>query len=226
MTKPKIAAIVPAYNEEATIGDVLKVLLANNFDEVIVVSDGSTDKTVEKSLALGANVVALPQRTGKGNAMRKGVEHTEAQIIVFFDADLIGLSQEHIYQLINPILRQEAKMVIGVRERLGKMPLLIIKIDPLLAIGGERALERSIFESLPQKFTQGFAIEIAMNYYCRVNKLTVFYTRLKGLNMVIKEKKMGLFKGFWERLKMVWQLAKIRVLILFHKKEFKTIKVS
>lgn len=221
MVKPKIAAIVPALNEEATISNVLKVLLAaKELDEVIVVSDGSTDKTAEISLALGARVVVLPQRKGKGNAMREGVKRTSAQIIAFFDADLIGLSQEHISQLIDPVLKQEAAMAVGLRERLGKTPSAVIKIDPLLAIGGERVLKRSIFENLPQKFTQGFAIEIALNYYCRVNKLPVSYVRLKGLNIVIKEKKMGLLKGFWERLKMIWQLIKIRVLILSYKREF------
>lgn len=221
MQKPKTAAIVPAFNEEATIGNVLRVLLAaKELDEVIVVNDGSTDKTAEISLASGVRIVVLPQRKGKGNAMREGAKHTSAQIIAFFDADLIGLSPEHISQLINPILKQEAKMVIGVRERLGKIPSAVIKIDPLLAIGGERALKRSIFENLPQKFTQNFAIEMALNYYCQVNKFPVSYVKLKGLNIVIKERKLGLLKGFWERLKMTWQLIKIRFSLLSHKREF------
>ena len=85
----KVAAVVPAHNEEATISEVLMVLLnSKELDEVIVVDDGSTDKTAEVSEATGAKVIRLPKKEGKGNAMREGVKRTKAEIIVFCDADL------------------------------------------------------------------------------------------------------------------------------------------
>lgn len=220
--KPKVAAIVPAYNEAATIGNVLKALLvAKEIDEIIVVSDGSTDQTAQISKSLGVKVLENPNRMGKGKAMRRGVESTQAEIISFFDADLIGLTPEHVSQLVQPVLKKEAAMVVGIRDRLGETPLFLLKIDPLLAFGGERALKREIFENLPEKFSRGFEIETALNFYCQVNKLSVKYVKLKGLKMVIKEKKYGLLKGFWERLKMEWEILKMRILLLRHKKEFK-----
>lgn len=222
--KLKVTAIVPAYNEEKTVGNVLKILLAaKEIDEIIVVSDGSTDKTAEISKSLGVRVLENPLRNGKGKAMRKGVENTKAEIICFFDADLIGLVLEHVSQLVQPVLRQEAAMVVGIRDRLKETLLFLLKIDPLLAFAGQRALRREIFENLPEKFSQGFAIETALNFECQVNKLPVKYVKLKGLKMIIKEKKYGLVKGFWERLKMVWVMLKIRILLLFHKQEFKKI---
>jgi glycosyltransferase involved in cell wall biosynthesis len=221
MEKQKVAAIVPAYNEERTIGNVLKILkLAKEIDEIIVVSDGSTDKTAQIGKSFGVRVLEGPKREGKGRAMRKGVESTDAKIIAFFDADLIGLIPEHITQLIQPILKNEAEMVVGIRDRIGETPLWLLKIDPLLAFGGERTMKREIFENLPERFSQGFEIETALNFYCKINKIKVKYVKLKGLKMVIKERKYGFLKGFLERIKMEREMIKIRFLLLLHKKEF------
>lgn len=223
--KLKVAVIVPAYNEEATIKGVLTPLreVENRgmIDEIIVVGSGSTDRTTQISRALGVKVVDSGQRTGKGEAMKEGVKVTKAEVIVFIDADLIGLTPEHISQLIKPILKDEADMVVGIRDRVGETPLFLLKIDPLLAFGGERASKREIFENLPERFSRGFEIETAMNFYCQVNRLLVRYVKLKGLKMVIKERKYGWLKGFSERVKMQWQMLRIRILLLFHKGEFK-----
>ena len=221
-----VAAIVSAYNEEENIGNVLKVLLKSEIlDEVIVVDDGSKDRTAEISEKEGAKVIKIFPNKGKGNAMAEGVKQTQADIIVFFDADLIGLSSEHISKLVIPVLKGEAVMALGMREGggwRGKISEFCIKIDPLSAIAGERAMKRFIFENLPLKFIQGFMIETALNYYCKVNRLPVKYFKLKGLKIIVKEKKWGLIRGFLNRLKMTRQLLKIRFLILRYKREFKT----
>ncbi|MBZ9577467.1 glycosyltransferase [Patescibacteria group bacterium] len=219
----KVAAIVPALNEEANIGNVLKVLLkSKDLDEVILVDDGSEDRTAEIGEEMGVKVIKLPKKggSGKGNAMKKGVESTDADIIAFFDADLIGLTTEHVSLVVRPVLENRAVMCVGARQRYGGLPKLFIKIDPLLAVGGERAMKRFVFESIPERFIQGFAVETSLNYYCRKKKLKVLYPELKDLTVVIKEKKWGLLKGFKNRMKMFWQLFKIRVLILTNRKEF------
>lgn len=219
----KVAAIVPALNEEANIGNVLKTLLTSkDLDEVILVDDGSTDRTADIGKNLGAKVLSLLKRGGggKGNAMKQGVKSTDAEIIVFIDADLIGLTTEHVSLLVKPILENKAAMCVGARQRYGGLPKLFIKIDPLLAIGGERAMKRSVFENIPERFIQGFAVETALNYYCKKRKLKVLHPELESLTVVIKEKKWGFVKGFKNRLKMMWQLIRIRFLILANKKEF------
>lgn len=219
----KIAAIVPALNEEKNIGSVLKTLLeSEDLNEVILVDDGSTDKTAEIGEKLGAKVLRLPVigGTGKANAMREGIITTNAEIIVFFDADLIGLTQEHISSVVGPLIKGEAEMCIGVRGRWGNLPKIIVKIDPLLAIGGERAMKRYVFEAIPKRFMQGFTVETALNFYCLANKLPVKYVELKNLDMVTKEKKWGFLKGLKSRVRMIWQMVKIRILIVTNKKEF------
>lgn len=219
--KERVAAIVPAYNEEKTITNVLKTLkLVKEIDEIIVVNDGSSDKTAEISKALEVKVLENLKREGKGKAMKKGIEETTAPIVIFFDADLVGLTPEHVKSLLFPIFKKEAEMVVGIRSRVGETPLFLLKIDPLLAFGGERALKREIFENLPERFSKGFEIETALNFYCQINKIPVKYVKLKGLKMVVKEKKYGLIKGFWERIKMEFQILKLRILLPFHKKDF------
>ena len=218
----KVAAIVPALNEEANVGNVLETLLeSKEIDEVILVDDGSTDRTAEIGERLGAKVIKLPKKggNGKGNAMEQGVKSTDAGIIVFFDADLVGLTQEHVSSLVKPLLEERAAMVVGVRGRYKGLPGIIIKIDPLSAIGGERAMKRSVFEAIPKRFIQGFAVETALNYYCRKKNLKVLYPKLKDLTIITKEKKWGFLKGFKNRLKMIWQLIKIRILLACLKRQ-------
>lgn len=227
----KVVAIVPALNEEANIGNVLKVLLkSKDLDEVILVDGGSKDRTTEIGEKLGVRVLRLPKKggSGKGNAMKKGVESTDADIIVFIDADLKNLSSEHVSLLVEPILKKEAVMCVGIRERRGwgRISEFFIKIDPLTAVAGERAMEPRIFEAIPVDFIQGFMVETALNYYCLANKLPVSYVKLKGLRIVIKEKKWGLFKGFFARLKMFGELLRIRIIMFRRKKEFKIKNVS
>lgn len=222
----KVAAIVPALNEEANIGNVLKALLeSEELDEVILVDDGSTDRTAEIGRELGAKVISLPQKggSGKGNAMKQGVLNTDAEMIAFFDADLKNLSVENVSLLVEPVLKRQAVMSVGIRERRGwgKISEFFIKIDPLFAIAGERVMERRVFESIPADLMRGFMVETAMNYYCLANNLKVCYLKLKGISITIKEKKWGFFKGFIGRLKMFWELFKIRVIIFRRKKEFK-----
>lgn len=222
----KVAAIVPALNEEMNIAKVLESLLSSKeLAEVLVVDGGSTDRTVEISKNMGAKVISFAEK-GKGNAMRRGVKETDADIIFFCDADLLGLSQEHISVLIQPVLKGEAAMSVGIRERRGggKVAEFFIKISPLLAIAGERVLRREIFEAVPADFIKGFMVETALNYYCRVNNLPVKYMRLKGLSIIVKEKKWGFFKGFAARIKMLAELVKIRIAIIFRKNEFKNIQ--
>ncbi|MBI2049963.1 MAG: glycosyltransferase family 2 protein [Candidatus Staskawiczbacteria bacterium] len=223
MPEEKVAAIVPALNEEANVGNVLKVLSNSSyFDEVILVDDGSTDKTSEIGQRFGAKVVKISKigGSGKGNAMRQGVKATDADIIVFFDADLVGLSESHISLLVEPMLKNDIAMCIGIRGRWGGLPRLIVKMDSLMAIGGERAMKKSLFEKIPEEFMQGFSVETTLNYYCLVKSLSVHYVALDNLRVVIKEKKWGFFKGFHNRFKMIWQMIKIRFVLVFSKGKF------
>jgi len=111
----KISVIIPAYNEEGTIADVIKtVKKVPEINNIIVVSDGSTDNTVDIARRLGVEVYQLKENIGKGGAIKKGFEKTDSDILLFLDADLIGLTCEHIYTLINPLTEDKADMSLGI----------------------------------------------------------------------------------------------------------------
>ncbi|HHY03766.1 MAG TPA: glycosyltransferase family 2 protein, partial [Thermoanaerobacterales bacterium] len=106
-----ISAIIPAYNEEKTIGNVLSTLSSMDFiDEIIVVSDGSCDRTVSIAKRYNVRIIELSSNQGKSNAVLKGVSSTKADIILMLDADLIGLTREHVISLTEPIINDNVDM--------------------------------------------------------------------------------------------------------------------
>lgn len=114
----KIIAIIPAFNEEKTIENIVRE--TKNFaDEVLVINDGSSDLTKIKAESCGAKVVNLKINRGLGSALRTGIKtaiNCNADIIVTLDAD--GQHDpEDIKRLIEPILNQEADVVIGTRMK-------------------------------------------------------------------------------------------------------------
>ncbi|MBE9481384.1 MAG: glycosyltransferase family 2 protein, partial [Bacteroidetes bacterium] len=99
----KISAIICAYNEEKTIKNVVTTVSDYFFDQVIVINDGSTDKTDEilRGLTYLHNLkyISLSENKGKGYAMATGVLNSIGEIITFIDADLSNLTEEHFSQL-------------------------------------------------------------------------------------------------------------------------------
>lgn len=106
-----VTAIIPAYNEEKTIKKVIKAVKKSMVDEIIVVDDGSTDKTFRTAKKEGVNVVRHKNNMGKGAAMRTGLKNARGNIIVFIDGDLKSLDAEKVNMLIGPILKNEADFV-------------------------------------------------------------------------------------------------------------------
>lgn len=206
MPRPIVAAIVPAFNEEQTVGDVVRGLRASPLvSEIIVISDGSTDGTAARAREAGATLVhELPIRAGKGRAVQHGVAHTDAPVLLFCDADLIGLTQQHVRSILDPVLYGELEMCVGLRDR-GKAVMRLQRHLPL--IGGERALHRTLFERIPERFIQGFMLEAALNYACRSRGLRYGSVPLWGLDIRRKIAKVGVAKGLVEYVKMAWQVG-------------------
>ncbi len=189
-----IAAIIPALNEEKTIGNVITAIKNSGVcAEIIVVSDGSTDRTAEVAHRAGATrVISNTQRGGKGAALRFGLSATKAPIVLFCDADLIGIKPTHIQSLVAPVISGACAMNVGLRDR-GQWFFAIERLLPL--ISGERVFAREIFESLPTKVSRGYMVEVAMNYYCKLHSLKIKKTPLIGLTIRKKMQKIGFLRG-------------------------------
>lgn len=210
--RSSVTAIVSAYNEEPTIGAVVKTLVDSGlFRDVIVISDGSTDRTWQVAKDAGASLVhQFPWKHGKGAAMQHGVAHTDTPLIFFCDADLIGLTVEHLRSVIEPVRNGQAVMCVGLRDR-GRFLVRLSQYLPL--IGGERCLRREVFESVPDAYLQGYMVETAMNEYCRVHGLPVTTRPLWGLHIRRKMQKVGFVRGLKEYASMGMQMQKAKWII-------------
>jgi glycosyltransferase involved in cell wall biosynthesis len=113
---PAIAALIPAYNEEAVIGSVVTETL-EQVSNVIVVDDGSTDATAHLAAAAGAEVLHLSRNRGKAGAVMAGFAAALArgyEVVVMLDADGQHLPGD-IPAVLAPVLAGEADMVVGSR---------------------------------------------------------------------------------------------------------------
>lgn len=203
----KVSAIVCAKNESPRIARVLEVLVGHPaLSEVIVVDDGSTDDTSSVARVCGASVLRLPQNVGKGRAMLEGVRAATGSVVVFLDADLVGLCAEHVDALVSPVVSGAYAMVVGLRdygrwtEATRELPL----------ISGERALRRDLLLRCPEDVFCGFGVEVRLNdVVCRLGGKTATVV-LSGLSIVLKwEKDPG--RGVVDMLRMTAEVTKSMV---------------
>ena len=110
---PAIAVVIPALDEEQAIGKVLRDI-PEGASQVVVVDNGSRDRTAEVARGLGAEVVAEPRR-GYGQACLTGIAQLDRpDIVVFLDGDYSDYPEE-MSELVAPLLTGEADLVIGSR---------------------------------------------------------------------------------------------------------------
>lgn len=206
LSEARISAIIPAFDEEETIANVVQTVMEHPWiTEVIVVSDGSTDETAANARAAGARVIELTENAGKGKAMDIGVRNAKYDILLFLDADLHGLTIPHISELLWPIMRGKLDMHTIVRER--KIESFEV-ISELILLSGQRALTREVWNLVPEKEKEGFGIEIALNYFAKKNNKRIATMYATGITQDVKEKKHGLLRGLWERGKLCGMCTK------------------
>ena len=114
--RKSVSAIVPMYNEEKTVLKVLNTLLKNELiDEVICINDGSTDTSMDvlNQLKEKVKIIDLQKNYGKGFALSVGIKRAKGDIVAFIDADLTNLSDDHIRELLTPILNNGTRGVVG-----------------------------------------------------------------------------------------------------------------
>jgi len=197
----KVSVIIPAYNEGARIKRVISAVKnASLPSEIIVVSDGSTDNTVEMAHSEGVNVVVLPENQGKGAAMKAGVCSTDAEVYVFIDADLVGLTPDHVDSLIRPVTEGESDATLGVFGGGRPTTDLAHKMTP--GLSGQRAVKASLLKTLPSIEESGYGVEVMLNKHLEKHHAKVKRVELHGVSQILKEEKMGGLEGLAARIKM------------------------
>ncbi|MDO8523124.1 MAG: glycosyltransferase family 2 protein [bacterium] len=219
MAKDKISCIICAYNEEQRISDVLKILDRHPLlDEVIVVDDGSRDKTRE-IVGQYKNVRLLAQEVNKGksHAMAAGINAAKNELLMFIDADLVGLKDENISDLAEPVLSGQADVAFSLRKNTTSIytyigaDFLFQKILALDYLTGERVLPRSLLLPHADEISKlpGYGVESFMNKLIIKNKMRVAVVRWENVSNPTKSAKEGFWKGLGGEFRMVNQIFKV-----------------
>ena len=115
MSSPEVSILIPAYDEEETIGDVVtKIKTLHSDFEIIVINDGSSDNTAQVAKEAGALVYSHPRNIGNGAAVKSGIRFASGKILVFMDGD-----GQHEPKEIATLLKYipEFEMVVGARPK-------------------------------------------------------------------------------------------------------------
>lgn len=170
-SRPRVAAVVPARNEGARISATLAALRRLPLAEVVVVDDGSIDGTGHVARAARARVIRFPENLGKGQAMEAGWRATEAEVILFADADL-GPTAERLWPLVEAVIGGQADLAIaafragggGVGLATGTARWGIRRLTGFAAqapLSGQRAVRREVLQAV-SPLEDGFGVEVAM----------------------------------------------------------------
>ncbi len=223
---PLISIIIPAYNEQAHIDEVLRRIVALDFaKQVVVVDDGSQDRTPELLRKWEDNpeveVVYAPQNHGKGAAIRLGLQHTQGDIIMVHDADL-EYRPEEMRPLLELIASGKAEVVYGSRfsGRIKGMAFKNWLANRILAIAANvlfrahitdeatayKAFRASVLKSIPlncERFE--FCPEVTAKVRKRGYKIVELPISYEG-RTALQGKKIRMSDGF----EALWTLIKYR----------------
>lgn len=197
--------LIPAYNEEATIAQVVQTAKEAGFP-VVVADDGSQDRTAQEAAMAGAKVVRLGENRGKGGAIAAGLQAVATPLVLLVDADLLGLRPHHLQALLEPVARGEAEMTVGVFQGGRLSTDLAMRLTPFLS--GQRALWTEALRAIPGLEGARYDLELLLTRHAKRQGWRVRYLPLPGVSQVMKEEKRGLLKGFLHRLRMYGEILR------------------
>lgn len=195
-----VGFLIPAFEEAANVGRVVRVALGTGLGPVLVVDDGSGDGTAAAAKAAGAKVLRLPENLGKGGALAAGAAELKEDVLVLLDADLVGLIPDQLQDLVRPVVKGEADMSRGSFTRGRWRTTAAQKIAPQLS--GQRAVLRSKLLSVPGLAESRYGVEVAITREAKEREWRIVEVELPGVSQVMKEEKLGKWSGFMARLKM------------------------
>ncbi|MDP1713153.1 MAG: glycosyltransferase family 2 protein [Anaerolineales bacterium] len=211
-----VGVVIPAFNEATNLRAVLDTVCAVNWlKQIVVVDDGSTDGTLsiaEQVADHDARVLALrlPENQGKAGAMLAGVRALQTDIVMFLDADLLKISENHLRELYLPFENNECEMTIAVFRRGGLLTDASHRVAPYLT--GQRCLRRTEAEEvlMPLAGTR-YGVEIGLTVHARRQEWRVRKIIWQGVTHRMKEQKRNGMAGMKSRWQMYRQIMAVVV---------------
>ncbi len=191
--------MIPSYNEAANVARVVGVARAAALGPVLVVDDGSSDATAQVARYAGAEVISLAPNRGKGGAVVAGAAHLSAEVVVLLDADLLGLTPQHVWALAEPVLAG-TEMTRGVFSGGRWRTTAAQRLTPQL--NGQRGVLRARLLEVEGLAGSRYGIEVAITEHAKRCRWQVTDVPLAGVSHVMKEEKRGFWVGSGVRLKM------------------------
>ncbi len=196
--------IIPARDEASTVAEVVRAArAARGAGRVIVVNDHSCDHTARLADEAGAEVITSAGHGSKAMALATGTAASCADVLVFFDADILAATPTHFDALADPVLGGYFVMCCGMVDYGAMRNAFYMRLPP---ITGLRAIRREIFDAVAGDRRNGFQIEIMINEVVARRRLPSAIRILKGARHRSKVAKLGLIRGTSARLSMAIEL--------------------
>ncbi len=211
-----VGVVIPAFNEGENLHAVLEAAHAIPwFYQIVVVDDGSTDDTyvIAKQAAIRDDRVLamrLPENQGKARAMLAGVSALQTDLVVFLDADLRGIVENHFLELCAPLQNDICEMAIAVFRHGG----LLTDVSHLGApyLTGQRCLRRLVAEEVltPLAGTR-FGVEMGLTIHAKEHGWRVQKIIWRGVTHKMKEQKRHGIPGIKSRWQMYRQILAVAI---------------
>jgi glycosyltransferase involved in cell wall biosynthesis len=204
MGKLTATAIIPVLNEQKTVKGVVKAVLGSGlFNEVIVVNDGSTDKTpaILKTFGNQIQVVSFVKNRGKGYALAAGIKKAASELVVFLDGDAVTLSSRHLQTMLKPFENGKTRVVIGHESVMG--------VNYPTFLQGERAyFRRDLLPHLTRMKCTRFGVELFLEELRKRKRWPVKHVHLKGFKKIFKFDKTGISQQtLKDYLQEAWEIT-------------------
>jgi glycosyltransferase involved in cell wall biosynthesis len=199
-------AVIPAFNEEAHIENLLQLLLkVPALKQIVVVDDASTDKTaaIVSTYVRQDNriqLVRLAENQGKGGAIMAGINASDPELLILLDADLLNLQPAHVEALVQPVAQGHCDMSLGLFQN-GRLQTNWTH-NIFYFLSGQRCLRWSAFKQATTFHNARWGIEMALNLVAWQRNLVVKHVPWNGVSHVMRLEKLNGFGKYWTYVEM------------------------